>query len=679
MSDMMKIANELFEASKIYYSGEEPIMTDEEYDSKLDYLSTLYKKSGENHKIIDDLLDGAVASGSMFDVSYDKTVKHDNEMLSLAKAKTPEELNKYNEKLVKNGSTGSQLQAKLDGFAISIKYDNLGNIEYLATRGDGTVGESMPWLINNSELLIKYLPFKINTNKEINVRGEVFMTDEQFQIASKRREELTGESFANSRNAVSGLMKKSEKGIGYKAEVTFALYSVYIENKLVDLDTFCSEFDEFLSVNELTRMECEGIDKTLNLKVSTNFEELMENVKKFGEARKLFHFPTDGVVIKPLNEVEMLEKMGFTGHHPIAYIAYKYPGLEVITTIEDITITVGKSGKLTPRVRVTPVDCDGTTITYASLHNYNLMHEMGVGIGAVVSVTRANDVIPQVVKVIIEGEKPLDPPRNCPSCEFELTFKGNEIPAKTIVCENVACDSRKLYSLKMAVGRGNFDIDGLSESGLNHMFDSGLVRNIPDLFKLSKEEISNSVNGVTSDGKEILVGDKRAEKIYNAIQRAKVNTEAYKVFPCLGIPGFGKRIGKELLKHYETFENIFNATFDELNNLEGFGAERANIFIIHKQRAERIYNELISVGVVPIMNKKDFNVEHKGTFAISGNVPDGYKNRGEFVSAMESLGWEFHSGPKKNTDYVIGDESSTSSKIVKAKKLGLKIVSELPK
>jgi DNA ligase (NAD+) len=678
-SEAQTLINELLEASEAYYQGDGTSkLTDEEFDAKLSLLEEMSDDTNLSHLFEEGspgwkLLENDVSLGTK--PTTDNVVTHKSPMLSLGKAKTETELLSYLKKTKAAGAKSFMLQAKLDGFALSVTYKN-GKITQLATRGTGTEGEDVSYIIKDPSVTTKGLPLTINLNKEVEVRGELFFTDEQFRNVDNTRYTLTGERFKNSRNSVVGLMKKAKQGVNYPVEFTFSVYSALIDGKPTDLTEI--QDHGFITVTELTKS---AASDTVITGLKTD-KEVFDAVTKFGEARKNFTIPTDGVVVKPENDAEMLQKMGVTSHHPVSQIAYKYPGAYADTVIVDITTTVGKTGKLTPRAEVKPVDVSGVQITNLTMNNFNWVAEKDVRIGSKVRVHRANDVIPEIKLVLHNSEDTIkvQAPKECPNCETPLTYDKQESwPPKTLRCPNDECPSRDFFALKTAVMRSFLDIDGMSEVTLTTLNETGRVNSIADFYTLTLKELADSQLGVSNQGNPRRLGEKRAQNILDHIEKSKT-LPLPRILVSLNITGLGQNTAKILTRQFKTIDRILELTADDLRNLEGFGDVKAEKNVRGFALRRGLIGRLRSLGVQfgegtnPTTNTTIAKLSGI-SFAISGNVPAPFANRNELIEYIETNGGEFHSGPKATTSFVIGDPTSTSSKTVKALKLGLSFLS----
>lgn len=661
---------ELKQASQAYYQDSvDSGLTDDEYDAKAEYASTLvdsypdlFAEGTDGYAIIEN----EVAAGTTVDPAAD-IITHDVPMLSLGKAKTEDEVLAFVKRVRSAGATDFILQAKLDGFAVSAKYKD-GKVTQLATRGDGVIGEDASHMLTSPGLTIAGLPREIENKGAVEIRGELFFTNNQFENANKERIAYGEPAFKNSRNAASGLQNRAKGGIPFAVEFTFSAYSVLVNNEYADLSVLDNNVETVVHLTETQT----------NTKL-TGFEDdadLFKGIESFGEARKAFTIPTDGVVIKPTNEAALQKAMGSTSHHPVSQMAFKYPSVKRETVVTAIDLTVGKTGRVTPIARVEPVDLEGWEVSNASIHNFNWAHEKDIRVGSVVLVTRMNDVIPQVATVISHRENApkLEVPTNCPVCDSTLVKSGDANPPRLIQCMNYDCSSRSLFALKTAVGRDYLDIDGLSGVLLTHLSETNRVVTIADLFTLTVDGIKDEPLGVTEKGNPRKLGETRAKKIINRIELAKTKP-LRKLLASLGVESMGLTASKALVKNFKNLEAIRTATEEDIASIEMFGEVRAKRIVEGLKRVSPVIDSMIERGVeFNDPEEKTGNALAGQSFAISGPVPEGYGNRQSFVEFLESEGASFHSSPKAETTYMIADEDGTSSKVKKAKSFGVEFI-----
>lgn len=671
------LIDELYRASENYYQkGVESHLTDEEFDAKLEYLE-LISDSGEHADLFADdskgfkLLENDPSLGTK---AEGEIVSRAIPMLSLAKAKKEHELMSYLDKTRAAGAKDFRLQAKLDGLAISAEYSG-GKLVRLSTRGNGTEGEDATYLVDDPKVTIKGLERSISDVEPLEVRGELFFTASQFEAADKARFAATGQHFKNSRNAATGLMKAAKLGVDYPVEFTFTTYSVIRKGEPAEL----------ASVKDLGFIPVDDFTKSavgeLALTGFTSNAEVMEAVHAFGRARENFDFPTDGVVLKPTNEAELLMSMGSNSHHPVSQIAWKYPDAKATTEVLGIDVTVGRTGKLTPIARVRPVDLEGSTISNASLHNYNLVRTKGVRVGSIVLVEKANMIIPQVAAVLSSPPDSVDleVPKNCPKCSTELEYDKNdgEYPPKTLRCPNVDCESRMYFALRMAVTKDMLDIDGMGESSIEYLNSIGRINTIADIYTLTEDELANSQLGESQNGNARRMGEKTAKHIIEHIEKSK-SLPLARVLPAVGIDMLGRSSSKALEKRFGDIDGILNATKEQIAEIDKMGPIKAEKIFNGLQRRRPMIERMRQLGVqfTPTAKPTTQGSALAGkSFSISGSVPPGFGNRNQWVEYLESQGAEFHASPKPNTTYMIGDPSDSSSKIKAAVKHGLTFMS----
>lgn len=673
---VVALISELYEASRAYYQDfTDSPLTDEEFDAKLEYLKEISVKQEVEHLFTEgttgyDLLESTVALGTA-PAAID-IIEHDTPMLSLQKAKTMDEIKAFIKKTRTAGATNYRIQPKLDGFAMSAHYIE-GKLSLLSTRGDGTKGEVISYLIRSDEASIVGLPLHLTESISCEVRGEAYLSESQFKALTDDRNESGKSAYKNPRNALVGLVRKANKGVGHSFEMTFAAYGAFVDKKPVEL-TEAAKFG-VLTVDDII--------KNLNTKLSdfSSDDELIESITAFGALRETLGFPTDGAVIKPENESEMLSTMGASSHHPKSQIAFKYPAATAVSTIEEIYVTVGKTGRLTPVAKITPTALDGSVISRISLHNFNYVHTNNLRVGQTVEIHKANDIIPQVKSVIFtpESSELIPVPKNCPICEEKLPTSDTEAP-KTLLCTNQNCESREFHTIRVALGKDRLDIDGMSEKLLENLVDSGLVSDLADIFTLTLDDLADSNFGSTTEGGGIKLGESRAKNILNHIESAK-SMPCTRVIPALGVTGLGRRMTKLIMTAFPTLDQLLSATVDELTLIEGVGEVRATTIVEGLTQKRGVIEKMKKNGVLfPDMATEVKDANNTGvlsglSFSISGAVPEPFANRNAWVEFLESEGASFDSSPKKTTSFMVGDESDSSSKVKKAISLGVAFVS----
>ena len=636
----------LIKASQAYYSGDEPDMSDAEFDSNQNLLqevcdtgeySELFVEGSDGWRVLghgDVLLGASLSNKADSDSDTDNStsasgsasqsrreVTHVPPMLSLQKMKTEDALKSFIQKTSEHGAESFKLQLKLDGLAVSAVYDSDGDLTLISTRGNGTTGEDCTYLSDpeSTGLFINFMPASIDMStlashvsttgnssrvSEFEVRGEVLFIGDQFEKASQARQEAGGEPFSNPRNAGAGLVNRAAKGLGFSAEMTFVVYSVLVDGEYVDatdgsgnggLSTWMSR-NGFMTANELTGIHA-GQIKFSELNDS---DEVMNSIHALGTVLDSLPFEADGVVIKPVNEAAMLGSMGSTSHH-LSQAAWKYPAQQAVSTVRSIEFTVGRTGRITPVAVFDPTPLDGTVVSKASLHNMNHLNSLDVRVGSTVIFEKANEIIPQIVSVVSSPENSGSVPvlSYCPVCNTVLDYddKDGVWPPRTMTCTNSKCPSRTLQSVVNAVKRDNLDIDGLGPSVVEALGDSGLVSSIADLYRLDEATLAALQTGTSSIGSPVLLGSVRASKIVEQIEKSK-SLPFSRLLSSLGIPQIGRRASRKIAEHFGTIDNLLAASTEKLSQVPTLGAKRAEILHNGLQANREVISTMRSLGVL---------------------------------------------------------------------------------
>jgi len=671
------LVDELIEASRVYYegSGDSPL-TDEQFDEKRAYLGSLIDTIEDDDLLtkVSLILDGDLNLGAEVKVSDE--VSHTVPMLSLAKANSEEQLKKFLEKMLDSGAEGFKLQLKLDGFALSARYED-GVLKQLATRGTGEVGENSSFLLTADGVTIVGLPREIDQKGEVELRGELFFTETQFAAVDAERVKLTGEHFRNSRNAVVGLRLKATRGLDFPVEFSFSAYSAWQGKRAIELSSISAE--NFDTVEELTLRELG--ENTVPIDGLKTVDEVLISVATLGNRIDHFEAPNDGVVVKPINEAQLLVELGNNSHHPASQIAYKYPTPSVPTEVIGITFSVGKTGKITPRAQLRPVKVMGTLVGSATLNNFDWVankYKLDVRVGSAVMLTRANKVIPFISNVVHnpEGTAPAEAPRTCPACGTALHSEDGSWPPKTLRCTNLDCPSRDIFSILNAVGKPNLNIDGMSGVTVEFLHEDGKLNTIADLYSLTMEDLKDSTFGFSQSGNPRKLGETRAQNILDHIEASKT-LPLHRMLTALSIQYLGGRASKSLVKHFGSLEAIRSATVEEISAIDKLGAKKAELIVRGMVHRSKVIDDMLSAGVTfPDHESAESSGDTLNglSFAISGPVPEPFHNRGAWVEFIEANGGAFHSGPKSTTSYMVADSAGSSSKVKKAHELGVQFL-----
>lgn len=692
----LTLVNKAKLAAKAYYDTDSEIMSDAEYDEIVDQIEYLENKHGWT---AGKSLTSEVAAGQ----SSGGDTHHAVRMLSLRKVNTAERLQDFINTVKSVASdAGLVVEPKLDGLALSAKYRN-GKLVELATRGDGSSGENITDRITSVQGLPSSIPF----TGDIEVRGEVFITDADFTIANKNRlqyeykkwieknpnskqvtieslyrvalsnkentakQKLKGERtdfypdkhiFANPRNAVSGtLMRKTVNP--YNVPVTFACYDALLVTP------------SFVRYSELIKfVKTLGINTSLDL-IPKELAILptLDMVKNFGELRAAgLDFPTDGVVIKA-DDFTVRKTLGEGTKAPYWAVAYKYPSSVKKTTVEDIEVTVGRTGRLALRARLQPVLLDGSLISYVNLHNVSWVENKDVRIGDNILLKKANDVISHVEGVVL-SDRPSTAvrwtaPAVCPKC-------GEAWDKSTLLwrCESPSCG--QLNGIIFAAGRDYFDWDGLSEAIITRLNDVGLVNDMADMFSLTKHQLVTLPMGTNKEGETRELG-KNGEKIYEEILKSKTRP-LYAVIAALGVRTLGRTYARRLESHYGSMKKILEASPAELTQIGGIAEKKAQLIHDGLKAKLPLIKKLAQAGVTMVSTAKVSSPANSlfkdKKIVISGSIPG--MTRSEAQNYVIGLGGTPSSSVSSTTDYLIADaESAGNSKYKKAQQLGVRILS----
>lgn len=498
---LQKLRDELNRHNYLYYVENKPSISDTEYDR---LMRELIELETEHPELRTDDSPSQRVGGEAID-SF-RTVEHAVRMMSIDNTYNEEDLRAFDER-VKKGLNGEQpkyvLEPKVDGVAVSLRYEN-GGLVLAATRGDGRRGDD----ISANARTIKSIPLRLHDGKSapaiLEVRGEIFMTNEVFQKINQQRQEQGEELFANPRNFTAGTLKQLDPKITASRKLRFVAHGLgQVEPPLAE--------DYWESLEHLRKF---GLPTGEGVARVENIDEAIRVIELFAQQRGKLAYQTDGMVMK-VDSFEQRTRLGETSKSPRWVIAYKYPAEQVQTVLRAVDWQVGKGGTLTPVARLDPVFVAGTTVSNASLHNIEQIEKKDIHIGDTIVLEKAGEIIPQVIQAVPEkrpkGARKVPIPKTCPSCG-EAVEKEADTPY--IRCVNPACPAQLKERLRWFCARNQMDIGGLGESMINQLVEHGYLRNVGDIFRLVPEQIANLTRIVE-------VGEKTASKIIGAIETAK--------------------------------------------------------------------------------------------------------------------------------------------------------------
>lgn len=635
-----------------YYVLDNPTVPDSEYDQKLRELEDLEKEYPDLAR--EDSPTQRIG-GEPLDAF--RKVTHETPMMSLGNAFNEQDLRDFARRAQEgvSGEVTFVCELKIDGLAISLKYQE-GKFVLGSTRGDGRIGED----ITSNLRTIRSIPLSIKEAGTLEVRGEAFMPHKSFLEMNKEREEKSEEPFANPRNAAAGSLRQLNPKIAAKRNLDIFLYGVgEWENSNI---TSHSE-----SLEALHRL---GFKTNKEWKRCKSIEEVLEFVTYWTEHRKDLNYEIDGIVVK-VDSLDHQDELGFTAKSPRWAIAYKFPAEEVVTTLKDIVLSIGRTGVVTPTAILEPVRIAGSTVQRASLHNEDLIREQDIRIGDQVVIKKAGDIIPKVVRSIIEQrtgeEKEFHMPEECPDCGNELVRLEGEVALR---CINPNCPAQLMEGLIHFVSRNAMNIDGLGEKVIIQLFREDLVHTIADLYRLEKEDLLNLER----------MGEKSVTNLLNAIEASKANSLERLLFG-LGIRFIGSKAAQTLAMEFETMERLQHANLEEIVAIEEIGEKMADSIVryFEEEKVTQLLKELKELGVnMTYTGQKKSEIKTDSLFSGKTVVLTGKMEqytRKEAKELIESLGGAVTGSVSKKTDVLIAG-ADAGSKLEKAEKLGIEVWSE---
>ena len=641
------LKDEINKANYKYYVEDNPSISDFEYDKMFAQLKEL--ESQNPLLITPDSPTQRVGSISEKFFPY----KHKYRLYSLDNTYNYEDLGKWYDKIVEEyGEQELVCELKIDGLAIALTYEN-GIFVRGVTRGDGITGED----ITNNLKTIKAIPLKLFKPVSVEVRGEIYMPKTSFEKLNEENLKNGEKLFANPRNAASGSLRQLDSSITAKRDLSMFCYTAIFTGQIENPPK--THYESIMYLKEL------GFKINPNIRLCKNAKEAVQYCQEWDEKRFGLNYATDGVVIK-VNNIGVQQEMGFTARAPKWATAFKFPPEEVTTTLLDIEIGVGKTGAITPVAVLEPVQLGGSTVSRASLHNFDEIERLDVRLGDKVYIKKAAEIIPKVVKIIDDenhfGLPKYSAPKNCPSCGSELQFHEEEV---NLYCDNPNCPAKIRAKIEYWVSKEAMDIDKIGPSIIEQLFNKGFIKNSVDLYKLTMQDFMQLD----------LVKEKSAFNMYNAIQESKTRPLA-RLLTAFSVRNVGKETAGLLANEFGTLENIKQASVEDLSKIEGIGEVIAqDIYEFFRDENNlRLLSELKNLGVEPAPPVQNTTDEFKGlTFVLTGTLQN--MTRDEASEIIKQMGGKTSSSVSKNTSYVVVGENA-GSKLDKAQKLGVIILTE---
>ena len=638
--------------AKKYYDDDKPEITDFEYDMMMLELRSLESQNPEF--ITKDSLTQKV--GGHVKEGFAK-VEHEVPLQSLQDVFNFEEIEAFDERVKKIASENGinevkyVVETKIDGLSSALEYKD-GKLVRGATRGNGLVGEDVTENLKTIKTIPQELPEKIN----ITVRGEVFISKKEFEKMNQEREENEEELFANARNAAAGSLRQLDSNITKKRPLNIYIFNVQkIEGK-----EFNSHFEELEYLEKLgfnvnpVRIPC------------SNIEEVKKAINKIGEDRENLTFGIDGAVVK-VDNLKLRTILGTTSKVPKWAIAYKYPPEQKETILKDIEFQVGRTGVITPLAILEPVRVAGSLISKTTLHNEDFVKEKGLKIGDRVIIQKAGDVIPEIVRAVVEKrdgtEKEFVMPTHCPVCGAETVREEGE---SAVRCTGIECPAKLYRNLVHFVSREAMNIDGLGENIIGILLEKKMISNIADIYDLEFEDLTSLKKN----------GKKFAQNLIDSINISKQN-DLYRLITALGIRHVGVKAAKVLAKTYENMDNLANTSIEDLSQVDEVGPIVANSIneFFSQEQTKDLLKRLKDAGV-NMERQKEENEDDRfagKTFVLTGSLEK--YSREEASNIIEKFGGKTSSSVSKKTTYLLAGEDA-GSKLTKAQSLGVQIISE---
>lgn len=655
LAEADKLRREIRHNEYLYYVLDAPEITDAEYDRMMVRLRELEARYPDSIPADSPTQRVGGRASSQF-----TEVRHLEPLLSLGNVFSAEELRAFDERVRSGLPAGSKveyvMEPKIDGLACSLIYEN-GKLVRAATRGDGVVGENVTANVRTicSIPLTLKVPDGETVPELLDVRGEVYMPRQAFMRLNEQRAERGESEFANPRNAAAGSLRQLDPQVTASRSLSFFAYYLVGEGAQ-------PKHSESLAL-----LAHYGFKVSENYKVVENIDEAIKYIGDFNELRQGLSYDTDGAVIK-VNDVYQQRILGATGKDPRWATAYKYPPEQAETTLEDIDWRVGRTGVLTPTAVLTPVKLSGSVISRATLHNEDFIRAKDIRIGDRVVINKAGEIIPEVLRVVVEkrtgDEKEVAIPSVCPECGWRVERQGEEA---AIRCTNPHCPALGREGLIHFVSRDAMNIDGCGPSVINALLDAGLVRDAADLYSLRKDDLLKLER----------MGEKSADNLLAALAESKKN-ELDKLLFALGIRHVGAKVARILATEFGSMEKLQQAQPEELAQIRDIGDKIAESVVTwlnvpaNIDLVERLSAAGLTMTFTPPASQED-NPFFGKTLVFTGTMPT--LGRAEAKTMAQDVGAKVSGSVSKKTDYVIAG-AEAGSKLEKAQQLGVTVIDE---
>ncbi len=640
----------LLKANKAYYQDAQPFISDKEYDTYLEELKQLEEKFGLQDPHSPTQRVGGEPSSEF------ETVEHPTPLLSLDNTYNEDELNDFDRRvreLLGHNNFTYLVELKFDGASIRLRYED-GKLALGATRGDGNRGDD----ITRNIKTITDIPLTLRGDypQVVEVRGEAYMEREAFVRLNEHREEQGLPAFANPRNSTAGSLKMQDPREVSRRPIRFFSFDL-----LLDGDS-----DHLTQFQKMKMLESYGLPVCEYYEQCQTITEVHRKIAEWKDFRQDLPYETDGVVIK-VNEDRFRDKLGSTSKAPRWAIAYKFEAEQATTTIEEITLQVGRLGKITPVAELKAVQLAGTTVKRASLHNEDEIHRKDIRIGDQVVIEKAGEIIPQVLSVVNPDREDRGPcfnmPKECPACGEKLVKLEDEVAWR---CINPECPPQIRHRIEHFASRDAMDIEGLGEAVVDQLVTQGLIHTYADLYELDRVQLVPLER----------MAEKSAQNLLNAIEKSK-DQPLDRVLYALGIRFVGKTVARDLAEAFGTMDALMNATEEQMTIIDSIGpriAESVAAFF-SKEKNKLIIKDLRNHGLnFKTAGRENISKRFQGKkFVLTGSLPS--LTRKEATELIEKHGGTTTSAVSSNTDFLLAGESP-GSKYDKAQKLDIPIIDE---
>lgn len=632
-----------------YYNEDDPEISDFEYDMLMVEFRNLEKQHPEF--VTNDSPTQVIVAAGKHDEKFSEVV-HKVPLQSLQDVFNLEDIKDFIDRVEKSVEAPMyDVETKIDGLSVSLEYID-GKLIKGSTRGDGLIGED----ITENIKTIKSIPHELTEPATITVRGEVFLSREEFEKLNEEREVLGEKLFANCRNAAAGSLRQLEPEITASRNLDIYVFNLQsIENVELKSHYESIEYMKKLGFNVIPFCEkCKTI------------EEIYKAIQRIGEIRGELGFDIDGAVIK-IDDLNQRVELGTTTKTPKWAVAYKYPPEKKETIVKDIIVQVGRTGAITPMAILEPVRVAGSVISKTTLHNEDFIKDKDIKIGDKVLIQKAGDVIPEVVEVLRDkrtgNEKTFEMPSKCPVCGADTIREDGEAVMR---CTGIECPAMLFRSLIHFASRDAMNIDGMGPAIIEQLLDLKMITNISDIYNLTESQLMTLER----------MGEKSAENLIDAIEKSKFNS-LDRLINAFGIRHIGLKTAKILAKNFDDMTEMLNASYEEFEKINEIGEIMAESLIkfFESEQTRDLIKKLKDAGVNMQGNKQEItdNRFEGMTFVLTGTLPT--LSRNEASDIIESLGGKVSGSVSKKTTYLLAGEEA-GSKLTKAEELDINIIDE---